>query len=94
MLEAVELSSSLSLASREFGQMPRYLWVCREERCVAHLPARIGDLTASLTDCARDVVSICSGVSIEGHCRTQRARVCGDLPFKLMTSLMVKARDT
>ena len=74
-------------------RMPRYLWVSREERCVAHLPARISDLTASLADCARYVVSICFGVLVEGHCRMQRARVCGDLPFKLMTSLMVQAED-
>lgn len=56
----------------------------------AHLPARIGDLAASLANCARlkSVFCCCLDKRVKDDAE---ARIGGDSPFKLMTSLMVKA---
>ena len=56
----------------------------------AHLPAGICDLAASLANYAR-LESVCRLLfGLRGK-KDAEARVCGDLPFKLMTSLMMKA---
>ena len=67
--------------------MPRYVCERPKLQCNAHLPTGIRDLATSLAHCAR-WMSVCwlNGGVTEGA----EARFM-DLPFKLMTSLMVKA---
>lgn len=57
---------------------------------VAHLPTGISDLAASLADYAR-LESVCDSFLGRGVRKDAEARVGGDPPFKLMTSLIVKA---
>ena len=56
---------------------------------IAHLPAGISDLAASLANCVQSqYVDWCLDRGVK---KDAEARNCGDSPFKLMTSLMMIA---
>lgn len=95
MLEAVELSPNLSpFLNTTWTIAPPFVGIS-ERVCIAHLPARISDLAAGLANCARTIISMVFGIQGWEVCRLiVKARSCGDTPFKLITSLMVKTVDT